>query len=299
MAIMAATAGSCALGRVDLSAKACPCALGWRCDAETNRCVRSGVAQADDAGGTDAAPQDGEMQGRGDGGVDGGADGAMEMDAGPTVDPDLIVWLTMDDAPVGGTIADTSGHAHDGMCVPDCPPRTAGRVGQAADFDGATYLRVVHDAELDLDAFTLSAWIRPASSSMEWRGIVGRPFNPETSNENSYGLFHQHDDVLTFETFAGVQEDNLDSGEGTLASGTWYHVAGTLDASGTKHLYLDGELLESRGEDAPLYEATDLLVGVDHDDGVIDGFFDGAIDDVRVYRRALSAGEIAALATAE
>ena len=75
---------------------------------------------------------------------------------------------------------------------------------------------------------------------------------------------------------------------------TWVHVAGTYDGT-TVRLYYNG--VSENPEAASfslLANAYPLSIGVNGD--LTQYFFGGAIDDVRVYNRALSAAEIAALA---
>lgn len=83
-------------------------------------------------------------------------------------------------------------------------------------------------------------------------------------------------------------------GSTTLATGVWYHIAGTYDGS-TMTFYHNGS-----SEGAPLsYAATPPMNAGDHKIGIkydsVDGI-DGKIADVRYYNRALSASEVADLA---
>ena len=74
---------------------------------------------------------------------------------------------------------------------------------------------------------------------------------------------------------------------------TWIHVAGTWD--GTQNaLWIDGELMDTDVIGAGFDDAP-ITIGTDIDVGVPDGQFNGDIDDVRYYRRTLSAEEIQAV----
>jgi len=77
---------------------------------------------------------------------------------------------------------------------------------------------------------------------------------------------------------------------GVLVDGQWTHVACVFD--GTKAIYVNGvDRTETRG-DSRLPTLTGVsFIGCDS----IGGFFGGVIDDVRIYKRPLSAQEIRAI----
>lgn len=292
-----ATGGSgCAFPEVDLSAKSCPCTDGWRCEPGRNVCVRDeatdGGASHDgavdapfgDAAATDAMPRD---TGPSDAAEDRGP-----VDAG---EPGLVAWYTMDAAPAGGRLADATGHGHDAECS-RCPPTVEGRVGFAIDLDGTMSLRIPHDAAFDGNQLTVAVWVRTAAPSTEYIGIVARPHAGETTTANSWALFHVPSEGALFETYDGTSGHTVVA-SGALALGAWKHVAATVDAGGTQTLYVDGAAIAARTSPIAL-DASDILIGADLDNGVIDGFFVGQLDDVRIYDRALAADEIAALAAA-
>jgi len=82
---------------------------------------------------------------------------------------------------------------------------------------------------------------------------------------------------------------------------TWYHIAVTYDGVTRKH-YVNGSLDGSWVENAPLevYDSVRLIIGANANDSdraeaAPSGFFNGIIDDVRIYNRALTADEIGAI----
>jgi hypothetical protein len=80
----------------------------------------------------------------------------------------------------------------------------------------------------------------------------------------------------------------------SLSHNRWYHIVGTLDASGYLHLYIDGKLVSSAlAETPPIYDLNTIgvSIGSSWDDSVY-ARHDGYIDDVRVYNRALSDAEV-------
>ena len=83
-------------------------------------------------------------------------------------------------------------------------------------------------------------------------------------------------------------EDLLDSGHNPVL-GTWQHLAATYDGS-TARYYIDG--LEVRFARVGAGAGTSDVWRIGAYGGSPGGFFDGIIDNVRVYNRALAPGEI-------
>jgi hypothetical protein len=85
------------------------------------------------------------------------------------------------------------------------------------------------------------------------------------------------------------------------ASNRWRHIALTHDATGTSHLYVDGVATVDRAtRSAPLGGGiSPVLIGGGcngPNPAEINELFDGAVDEVAIFARALDPEEIAALA---
>ena len=87
----------------------------------------------------------------------------------------------------------------------------------------------------------------------------------------------------------------------TLGTTDWHHLAFVVQA-GTQQLYLDGAPVASGSNGAPIVYVglgSNTILG-GHGNGNVTNFrFQGTLDDVRVYSRALSATDIAGLAGLE
>jgi hypothetical protein len=90
------------------------------------------------------------------------------------------------------------------------------------------------------------------------------------------------------------------TGSTTLQSNTWYHVAAVLRDAGNISLYINGQDDGgvSGGSGGPIVYSndTDSSSQIGCRNGT-EYFLYGAVDDVRVYNRALSPHEIQVLAT--
>jgi hypothetical protein len=188
------------------------------------------------------------------------------------------------DEGTGATLTDRSGNGHNGTI--SGATWTQGKSGRALSFDGGTNMVTVPDHNaLDLgDAFTIESWIRPRSLD-NWRMAVIKEAPPNTL---AYGLYAS----------AGDGKPNAWTAGGAAWSpqavplNAWSHVATTYDR-GTMRIYIDGQLVATEtGIPTPPNTSGPLRIG----GNAIWDFetFDGLIDDVRIYGRALSESEVRA-----
>jgi hypothetical protein len=124
-------------------------------------------------------------------------------------------------------------------------------------------------------------------------GTVSGGKNPQVvgTDDNSFRLYVENDyknnaDSLSFDIDDGPRTDSPDP----VDDGEWYHRVGTYDGS-TARLYLDGHEVDwTSASISPA--ATGVFIGER-----VSGLdpLNGAINDVRIYDRALSAEEVTAL----
>lgn len=230
---------------------------------------------------------------------DGGSGETASDDAttGEPVDPDLVLWLELERALVG-EVLDSSSFLSHGECVPPtCPEAAVGVLGQGVHLDGIDDAIVVpHGPQLEtLDGLTVAVWIRLDEPPVGHRAVLTKPVG--AGIDDSWELyFSSSSQVLRFAISTGGVDYDVQLSE-VFPVAQWVHLAGTWDA-GVMTLWVDGAEIASL--DAPVMEFDDhpVLVGADDDhDGGLSGHFLGGIDDVRVYRRALAADEIATLAS--
>jgi uncharacterized repeat protein (TIGR01451 family) len=197
-------------------------------------------------------------------------------------------------------------------CDPSAIARLAGN-HCALDFSGEfdstqdDFVAVAGDPALDFTAaFTLSGWMRIDGGAERHVPIFIRGA-ADGSDANDVEVYVQHG---THDLVVAVNRGNGGSfdfaGFEDPPAGTLFHLAVTFDGS-TLAVYYDGVVKAVTQNDAavppPLASGLGWLLGkVDHqqfDSG--DGrwvFFDGLIDEVRFYDRALAIEEIASLAAA-
>ena len=214
-----------------------------------------------------------------------------------TTDADLRGWWQMDEGS-GTTVTDSS--AYDRLSnVSGTPAWVPGSRGSALHFDGTNDWITAPDADsLDLSgSITIAAWIRPEQYATQ--DLVTKAIKDST-NGFQLSLATTKSDASTRRVFFRLNEATngdtyrINSTTEYPIDGTWVHVAATYDGT-TMSLYYNGTLQSSMLFEGPIAtNAIDLGIGA-QSDGVRQ--FMGTLDDVRVYARALSPGEIAALST--
>lgn len=191
------------------------------------------------------------------------------------------------DEGAGGIAGDASGKGHAGD-IKQAAWSTAGRFGGALDFDGVNDWVTIADAnDLDIrDAITLEAWVNPRSLS-GWNTILLK----EASTGLAYSLYANDFYPLHPAGYLNVGGSTDVSVVDTTALplNAWSHVAMTYDGA-MMRLYINGREAGRRALTGRIVATNkELRIGGNDFWGE---FFNGRIDEVRVYARALQAAEI-------
>ena len=197
----------------------------------------------------------------------------------PTTATGLVLALGMNEGR-GTTVSDTSGQNNTGTLLN--ATWTTGRYGTGLAFNGSNSWVTVNDsASLNLvNGLTLEAWVRPTLNT-DWRTIMLKEWDAvyelyaSTTTGPGTGV-----------NIGGYQEVFSST---PLPTNTWSHVAATWDGA-TLRLYVNGVLVASRAATGtPATSTNPLRIGGNAHWGE---YFAGTIDEVRIYKRALSAAEI-------
>ena len=203
--------------------------------------------------------------------------------------PGAIAWYRFDDDPSDGVL-DSSGNGHHGNCAM-CPALVEdGREGSAYHFSGQLIRVPYVDALTPENGVTASAWLRLEAAPAARVCLGGKLF--ASAYENSWGVCV--DPGLSVVFYSARPNDELTSPDGILAIARWHHVAITWDGA-VKRVWIDGTERASTSS-VMSNDDGDVLLGGDEDSGLPGFFVTGALDEVRLYDRALDAAEIAALA---
>jgi prepilin-type N-terminal cleavage/methylation domain-containing protein len=171
---------------------------------------------------------------------------------------------------------------------------SVGKVGAySGTFNGSNnyVLDSSNNADLALTkAFTLMAWVKLSASSTDEKVISKRP---------SYQLAIYSNNIPETEVFiGGTSEDTRSASGGTvLTNGVWYQIVGTYDGT-TLKTYVNGSLDRQLAISGAISTTTYALNLGKTADGAAN-YFNGLIDDARVYNYALPATEIQEMYNAE
>lgn len=219
----------------------------------------------------------------------------------PSAGEGLVAWYRMD-ALAESTerpVPDATGRGHDGRCdlarlvPPLCPVAHEGRVGGAYHFESNALIVVDSAPDLVTTAgFTVTAWLwldpgQPVSRACAvTKGLSG-------GSANSWALCVEPSRQLLFFTVAGGASDSLRS-QALVSAETWHHAAIRWDGA-TKQAFLDGVEV-ARSTAAIDFDGQTVRIGGDLDSGNQVARFPGDLDEIRIYDRAITDAELAALA---
>jgi len=200
-----------------------------------------------------------------------------------------IVHYKLDDGE--GVMAVDSADGLDGILMGD-PQWSTGVFDGALDFDGdGDYVDCgTSDALNNLsDAITVSAWVSIRSVSTTWMSIVMK-------GETAWRLGVNGDTTGIHWGFTGGDRGWQAANSVTeLPLNEWHHIAGTYDRSVGGTVYVDG-VAETVNPDPDGVATNEMPLLLGENPEALGRFFDGILDDVRIYDRALSADELSGLA---
>ena len=211
----------------------------------------------------------------------------------------LVGWWKFDET--NGTIAyDSSGNGNDGNLT-NGPTWTSGKIGGALSFDGVDdFVQLVRGDVvgngLDL---SISFWIKP--SAVSTKAIFGE-YGKNSSNQYQYTRNHLtiSNGAIGFDQYPPAGGISGKSELNSITYNIWNHVVFSQNSSAWS-LSIGGIIVSgSNGVEhysGPTPEAA-WIGGRKHEVGNPSGsrsLFDGLIDDMRIYDRALSAAEVQAL----
>ncbi|MFW6172561.1 MAG: LamG domain-containing protein, partial [Elusimicrobiota bacterium] len=163
----------------------------------------------------------------------------------------------------------------------------SGKIGNAYDFDGS-------DDEIDTtfdaggqDEITVSAWIYPKSLTSDgWNYVISQEGDV---GDRAFILRIEDDNYIEW----GINNNYITSNT-QLETDKWYHLLVTYDGSYTK-IYIDGSEDKSDSLSDGSLETSPQKTVIGNGDYYTKRHFDGKIDEVGIWDRALSSSEISDL----
>ena len=199
-------------------------------------------------------------------------------------------WMLNDG--FGTTARDSAGN-HPGT-LGNGPTWVPGKSGQAVSFDGVDDFIDLGILDISGSALTIAAWIKADSFATNDARILSKSMgSAEQDHYFMLSTFESGGSKLRFRLKTGTTTSTLVASSGVLATGQWIHVAAVYNGS-AMILYKDGVEVGRLAKTGVVAINATTKVAIGRNPQAY-GAFDGAIDDVRVYQRALSASEVLVL----
>ena len=200
----------------------------------------------------------------------------------------LVGWWQFDEGS-GSSASDSSGNGNTGTLV-NSPTWVAGQINDALQFNGTSqYVSIPNSTSLASpatnDSISVSVWLKLSSNNSSFREIVRK-----ANGSTGWFLVVNTSNKIAFSTSAASGE--YTGGYADSADNLWHLVTATFDGT-TINLYQDGVLQTSYAGGAVSSDSDPI--GIASLGNGSAQFLGAAIDDVRVYSRALSATDVAQL----
>ncbi|MBS0260953.1 MAG: LamG domain-containing protein [Planctomycetes bacterium] len=216
---------------------------------------------------------------------------AVDLESGPNANaPDPIAHWKLDDE---GREARDSAGAHHGTI--HGAVLHEGKLGKARLFDRSKgdYVSIPHSPDFEIATFTVSAWVW-LTKEPTFSGILGTRSGGEFNFDMKVNADKVHGDIgdgtRWIDTKINFYKDDVGTnGEGgDLATQRWYLITFVIDNEQKEcRLYLNGDRKKTiafTGEPRLMRRGQTMTIG----NTGTDEFMDGVIDDVRIWKHALS-----------
>jgi hypothetical protein len=208
----------------------------------------------------------------------------------------LVLHMRFDQGTINNGVAtDLSGQGNNGLVTGD-PQVVEGILGDALEFDGTDdVIEVPLQPSITFeqgDSFSVLAWIKTNATPSPQDGIVGNyrtstaPFWMLIANEAGKGT-----GATMYVRDVGRAHSTVIDSPDPINTDTWLHLAGVRDQQEKKlRLFVNGELVgEKDDETENINSGQSIWIG-DH----LNRYYDGLMDDVRIYNHVLGESEILA-----
>jgi len=206
---------------------------------------------------------------------------------GGSLDSGLVGLWSFNGPDISGTTAyDRSGSGNDGTITG--ATKTIGKVGQALSFNGSSnYIYKATFTNVPNSNLTICTWLKTPSVSSSYLFTINR----SPSNYDKELIYSILGGKLLFYDFDGSYGFNTTPTSNTsVADNKWHHTCFTKNGINGVY-YLDGSAdgtATAAGDRT--YGSNDLVIGYSYRDNNL--YFNGSLDDLRIYNRTLSAAEI-------
>lgn len=212
----------------------------------------------------------------------------------PEPTPEEIVGHWTLDETSETTAHDSSGKDMDGTLMNSLSfdnDSVSGQVGNALDFDGNNDYIDVPDGFNDfVKGCTISLWVYP-TAVQNWARFID--FGNGSSSDNIWFGRRSNSNDLAFECWSGGSSPGLITASGAISLNTWQMFTVTVDNYGNVRLFKNGSLVGTGTTSPTNVTRTRNYIG--RSNWSADDYYQGYMDDIRVYNYNLSDADVLAL----
>ncbi len=209
----------------------------------------------------------------------------------------LVGYWSFDDG-TGTNATDFSGNGNTGTLI-NSPSWIAGKRGTALDFDNSTnYLDFTDSPTPALSgAMSACAWVKPRTIADSSDTDIIVAYLTVSGTSPYYMALDLGGELQFAWTDDSVAYEFWETNDDAVVTNIWQHVCAVRSDGDSVILYVDGVAHPTNNtNDEAVTTTTSGRLAIGAASGFDVYYFDGGIDDVRVYNRALSSSEVVALA---
>lgn len=199
---------------------------------------------------------------------------------------------------VGTTTYDTSGNNYHGVFSTgnSAPTWTTGKIGKGLSFDKSDYVNHGDVLDMELNDMTISTWIKSSDTGSSSQYIISKA---RAANQNyRYGVYLKSGRAGIFMQGDGGSDVGITSNT-SVTDNKWHNLSFIFDRSSSASIYIDG-VYDTSGTisqwvSANMNSDNPFRIGsyTANDSVTASGFFNGKLDNIRVYNYARTPAQIA------
>jgi hypothetical protein len=210
--------------------------------------------------------------------------------------------------PFNGNANDESGNGNNGTINgATLTTDRNGNVNSAYSFNGTSdNIRINNSTNLNNPSVSISGWFYTNTNATDTffgaKSIIGKYWDSPSNCDSNYNSYifclakqNNNSTVCLGTSFYSGNDFYYNQ---PVNIGTWYHFTFVHDSSSGGKIYINGQLVASNTTGGLICNGINpIYIGADSKSGNLFRFFNGKIDDIRIYNRSLTQDKISYLAT--
>jgi regulation of enolase protein 1 (concanavalin A-like superfamily)/transcriptional regulator CtsR len=213
-------------------------------------------------------------------------DNVQVTEGASTIDPTMKVWWKYDETS-GTTASDATGNGRSGSLLNGLQfTGVTGQFGKALTFDYVDdVVRYNQSPGISAYPFSLCAWVKTSSTQKQTAVFLG-----DATTDGKYFTIGMNSGKGNITARNTTHYEA--TGSTVISNGAWHLIVGVFESSTSRRLYVDGVQVATSTNSVPFVSTINRFSSGSNDRWNKIYMFDGSIDDVRLYGKALSASEV-------